>query len=164
MRITSAPKNFRNGLIGLLIAALAGIALPAISMAAAPDVVKLVVHYQRPAADYTGWNLWLWKNSSNNANDKPVDLKGVPFNGDDGFGKVLTLEIPDMKSFDDIGIIVRLNDWVEKDVGADRFISTFDANGKAEVWLRKGDTEIHYSLPTEAVKENPAVGQAKIFD
>lgn len=160
----SAPRALRNALTGLLIAALAGIALPAISTAAAPDVVKLVVHYQRPAGDYTGWNLWLWKNSSNNANDKPVDPKGVQFNGEDSFGKVLTLEIPDMKGFDDVGIIVRLNDWAEKDVGADRFISTFDANGKAEVWLRKGDTEIHYSLPTEAVKENPAVGQAKIFD
>jgi len=138
--------------------------LPAISSAAAPDVVKLVVHYQRPAADYAGWNLWLWKNSSNNANDKSIDPKGVQFNGDDSFGKVLTLEIPDMKSFDDIGIIVRLNDWAQKDVDADRFISVFDANGKAEVWLRKGDTQIHYSLPTEAVKENPAIAQAKIYD
>ncbi len=164
MRITSAPKNLRNGLVGLLFAALAGIVLPSISTAAAPDVVKLIVHYQRPAADYTGWNLWLWKNSSNNANDKPVDPKGVQFNGDDGFGKVLTIEIPDMKSFDDIGIIIRLNDWAEKDIDADRFISTFDATGKAEVWLRKGDAEIHYSLPTAAIKENPAIAQAKIFD
>ena len=164
MRTTSAPKNLRNGLVGLLIATLSGIVLPAISAAAAPDVVKLVVHYQRPAADYAGWNLWLWKNSSNNANDKSIDPKGVQFNGDDSFGKVLTLEIPDMKSFDDIGIIVRLNDWAEKDIDADRFISVFDANGKAEVWLRKGDTQIHYSLPTEAVKENPAIAQAKIYD
>ena len=164
MRNRSVTRSSRIALAGLLIATLAGVTLPAISSAAAPDVVKLVVHYQRPAGDYAGWNLWLWKNSSNNAIDKSIDPKGVQFNGDDSFGKVLTLEIPDMKSFDDIGIIVRLNDWAEKDVDADRFISIFDANGKAEVWLRKGDTQIHYSLPTEAVKENPAIAQAKIYD
>ena len=164
MRIKSAPRNLRNALTWLIIATLAGIALPAISAAAAPDVVKLVVHYQRPAGDYTGWNLWLWRNSSNNANDKTLDSKGIAFNGEDSFGKVLTIEIPDMKGFDDVGIIVRLNDWAEKDIGDDRFISTFDANGKAEVWLRKGDAEIHYSLPTEAIKENPAIAQAKIYD
>jgi len=164
MRIQSGLKAPRTALIRLLVTVLAGVVMPAISSAAAPDVVKLVVHYQRPAGDYAGWNLWLWKNSSNNANDKPVDAKGVQFNGDDSFGKVLTLEISDMKGFDDIGIIVRLNDWAQKDVDADRFISVFDANGRAEVWLRKGDTQIHYSLPTEAVKENPAIAQAKIYD
>jgi pullulanase len=164
MRIRSGFRTPRTVLVGLLITVLAGIVMPAISAAAAPDVVKLVVHYQRPAGDYAGWNLWLWKNSSNNANDKSIDPKGVQFNGDDSFGKVLTLEIPDMKGFDDIGIIVRLNDWAQKDVDADRFISVFDANGKAEVWLRKGDTQIHYSLPTETVKENPAIAQAKIYD
>ena len=164
MRIRLGFRTPRTALVGLLITVLAGFVMPAISSAAAPDVVNLVVHYQRPAGDYAGWNLWLWKNSSNNANDKPIDLKGVQFNGEDSFGKVLTLEIPDMKGFDDIGIIVRLNDWAQKDVDADRFISVFDANGKAEVWLRKGDTQIHYSLPTEAVKENPAIAQAKIYD
>ncbi len=164
MRIQPGFRTPRTALVGLLITVLAGIVMPAISSAAAPDVVKLVVHYQRPAGDYAGWNLWLWKNSSNNAIDKSIDPKGVQFNGDDSFGKVLTLEIPDMKGFDDIGIIVRLNDWAQKDIDADRFISVFDANGKAEVWLRKGDTQIHYSLPTEAVKENPAIAQAKIYD
>ena len=33
-----------------------------------------------------------------------------------------------MKSFKDIGIIVRLNDWVAKDINDDRFITEFDAN------------------------------------
>jgi hypothetical protein len=164
MRTQPGTRNPRIALVGLLITVLAAIALPTVSSAAAPDDVKLVVHYQRPAADYTGWNLWLWKNSSNNTLDKSIDSKGVQFNGEDSFGKVLTLDIPDMSGFDDIGIIVRLNDWAQKDGDADRFISVFDANGKAEVWLRKGDLEIHYSLPTGAVKENPAIAQAKIYD
>ena len=110
MRIQPGLKTSRTALVGLLIPVLIGIVMPAISSAAAPDVVKLVVHYQRPAADYAGWNLWLWKNSSNNAIDKSIDPKGVQFNGDDSFGKVLTLEIPDMKGFDDIGIIIQAND------------------------------------------------------
>ncbi|MTA80636.1 MAG: hypothetical protein F2954_04770, partial [Actinobacteria bacterium] len=164
MRTQPGTRNPRIALVGLLITVLAAIALPTVSSAAAPDVVKLVVHYQRPAADYAGWNLWLWKNSSNNTLDKSIDSKGVQFNGEDSFGKVLTLDIPDMSGFDDIGIIVRLNDWAQKDGDADRFISVFDANGKAEVWLRKGDLEIHYSLPTGAIKENPAIAQAKIYD
>ena len=164
MRITTANKSLRTSLTAILITAVASIAVPAISSAAAPDVVKLVVHYQRPAGDYTGWNLWLWKNSSVNTNDKSIDPKGVQFNSEDGFGKVLTIEIPDMKDFEDIGIIVRLNDWAAKDIGEDRFISTFDANGTAEVWLRQGDAEIHYKLPTEPVKVNPAIAQAKLYD
>ena len=160
----TAPKTFRLTLVTLLAIALSAFALPSISSAAAPDVVKLVIHYQRPAGDYTGWNLWLWRNSLVNTNDKTLDTKGVQFNGDDAFGKVLTLEVPDMKGFEDIGVLVRLNDWAQKDIGDDRFISIFDANGKAEVWLRQGDPEVHYSLPTEPVKANPAIAQAKLYD
>ncbi|MCX6440553.1 MAG: hypothetical protein NTZ91_04545 [Actinobacteria bacterium] len=160
----TAPKTFRLTLVTLLAIALSAFALPSISSAAAPDVVKLVIHYQRPAGDYTGWNLWLWRNSLVNTNDKTLDSKGVQFNGDDAFGKVLTLEVPDMKGFEDIGVLVRLNDWAQKDIGDDRFISIFDANGKAEVWLRQGDPEVHYSLPTEPVKANPAIAQAKLYD
>ena len=155
-------RSLRFSLAALLIVVLSGITLPASSSAATPDVVKLIIHYQRPKADYVGWNLWLWKNSS--STDVNVDPKGVQFNGDDSFGKVATLEIPDMKGFDDVGIIVRLNEWAAKDVSTDRFIKTFDANGKAEIWLRQGDPEIHYSLPTDVIKENPAVAQAKIYD
>lgn len=164
MRISQATKSFRISIIALLLIAVSGVAVPATSSAAAPDVVKLIVHYQRTNADYAGWNLWLWKNSSNNANDVTIDSKGVQFNGEDSFGKLLTLEITGMKSFEDVGIIVRLNDWVSKDIEADRFINKFDANGTAEVWLRQGDLEIHYAVPTEAIKENPAIGQAKIYD
>ena len=67
-------------------------------------------------------------------NDKPIDLKGVPFNGEDSFGKVLTIEIPDMKSFDDIGIIVRLNDWAAKDIEAvDPYVRATTVNGQRGV-------------------------------
>jgi pullulanase len=160
----TSHKSLRLILATLLAIALPAVALPSISSAAAPDVVKLVIHYQRPAGDYTGWNLWLWKNSLVNTNDKSLDTKGVQFNGSDDFGKVLTLDVPDMSGFEDIGVLVRLNDWASKDIGDDRFISKFDADGKAEVWLRQGDAEIHYSLPTEPIKANPAIAQTKLYD
>ena len=112
----TSPKSLRLILATLLAIAVPAVALPSISSAAAPDVVKLVIHYQRPAGDYTGWNLWLWKNSLVNTNDKSLDTKGVQFNGSDDFGKVLTLEVPDMNGFEDIGILVRLNAWASKDI------------------------------------------------
>ena len=163
MRISSARKSVRLSIVSLVIIALSAIALPSISSAVTPELVKLIVHYQRPANDYTGWNLWLWKNKAGTADDVTIDTNGVKFNGDDSFGKVLTLDIPDMKSFDDIGIIVRLNGWAEKDIGDDRFINKFDVNGVAEIWLRQGDGEIHYSVPTEPIKVNPLIAQAKLF-
>jgi len=76
-RIRPGFRTLRTALVGVIITVMAGIVMPTISSEAAPDVVKLVVHYQRPVGDYTGWNLWLWKYSSNNAIDKSIDPKGV---------------------------------------------------------------------------------------
>ncbi len=123
---------------------------------AAPDSIKLTVHYQRPAGDYNGWNLWIWKNSDNNSLDTPVSQTGVPFTGNDDFGKVVTIDIDGMKNFKDIGIIVRLNDWVAKDINDDRFITEFDANGNAEVWLVQNDKTIYSKKPTIEMKISSA--------
>ncbi|HRD09700.1 MAG TPA: type I pullulanase [Candidatus Nanopelagicaceae bacterium] len=123
---------------------------------AAPDSIKLTVHYQRPAGDYNGWNLWIWKNSDNNSLDTPVSQTGVPFTGNDDFGKVVTIDIDGMKNFKDIGIIVRLNDWVAKDINDDRFITEFDANGNAEVWLVQNDKTIYTKKPTIEMKISSA--------
>ena len=114
---------------------------------AAPDKVVLTVHYKRLAGDYAGWNLWLWKNSDDNTKDQPVSTSGVIFDDSDAFGKKVTLTISGMSSFKDIGIIVRLNDWAQKDVSDDRFITKFDASGKAEIWLLQGDKTIYYEEP-----------------
>jgi pullulanase len=117
---------------------------------AAPATVHLTVHYQRPGDDYTGWNLWLWKNLPGTAGDVSVSPTGVEFNGADSFGKVLTMDIPGMQNFDNLGFIVRLNNWASKDISDDRFISNFDANGNAEIWLIQGNTQIYTSAPTSA--------------
>ena len=61
-----------------------------------------------------------------------------------------------MKNFKDIGIIVRLNDWVAKDINDDRFITEFDANGNAEVWLVQNDKTIYTKKPTIEMKISSA--------
>ena len=127
---------------------------------AAPDSIKLTIHYQRPGGDYTGWNLWIWKNSDNDSLDKPVSTSGVQFIGDDDFGKYVTITIDGMKDYKNLGIIVRLNDWAAKDVNDDRFINEFDSNGNAEVWLVQNDKGIYTKKPTIEMKISSASFEA----
>ncbi len=142
-------KHFRTYLIVGIVGAMLSAFLPQVAFAT-PSTVHLTIHYQRPGDDYTGWNLWLWKNVPGTAGDVTVSTSGVEFNGSDSFGKVLTIDIPGMQNFDNVGFIVRLNNWVSKDISDDRFISNFDANGNAEIWLIQGDTQIYTSAPTSS--------------
>jgi pullulanase len=136
----------------LALLAVMSIFLGVLPASAAPDSVTLTVHYQRPGGDYNGWNLWIWKNSDNNSLDTPVSQTGVQFTGTDDFGKVVTLTIDGMKNFKDIGIIVRLNDWVAKDINDDRFITEFDSSGKAEIWLVQNEKTIFTKKPVIEMK------------
>ena len=146
-----------------LVAAVTLIGLPQIASAANPSLVKLTVHYQRADSEYTGWNLWLWKNVTTGT-DVDVNKAGVPFTGSDDFGKSVTVEIDNMDKFENIGIIVRKGDWVAKDVSADRFITKFKEDGTAEIWLRQGDPVIYYEKPTGAIQEPAASKLAKLYD
>lgn len=142
----------------LLIAVLAtfSVILTSAPVIALPDSVTLTVHYQRPGGDYNGWNLWIWKNSDQNSLDTPISPTGVQFTGADDFGKVVTVQIEGMKSFKDVGIIVRLNDWAAKDIDDDRFITEFDANGNAEVWLVQNEKSIFTKRPLIEMKISSA--------
>ena len=161
---TLARKSFLQRALALVaIAVMAAIGLPAIATAANPAVVKLTVHYQRPAADYTSWELWLWRNVGTGT-DAEVDKNGVKFTGDDAFGKVVTVEINNMDKFENIGIIVRKGEWLAKDVTADRFITKFNADGTAEIWLRQADPVIYYEKPTGEVAVPTGSKQAKLYD
>jgi hypothetical protein len=123
-----------------------------------PSTIKLTVHYQRVAADYSGWELWLWRNS-NSGTDSDVNPAGVKFTGDDEFGKIVTLDINNMDKFDNIGIVVRKGAWLAKDIENDRFISQFNADGTAEIWLRQGDPVIYYSKPSPSATNPSASAQ-----
>ncbi|MBC7464220.1 MAG: type I pullulanase [Actinobacteria bacterium] len=148
MKITSSFGSRRRQVGALLVSlALLAISLPS-QASATPSTVHLTIHYQRPGEDYKGWNLWLWKNVSGSSGDVDVNANGTEFNGDDAFGKVLKLDIPDMANFESVGFIVRLNAWQSKDVGDDRFVTNFDANGNATIWLIQGDKTVYTSAPT----------------
>jgi hypothetical protein len=112
-----------------------------------PATVKLTVHYQRAAADYSGWELWLWRNKISGT-DSDVNKSGVKFTGDDSYGKLVTLDISDMDKYDNLGIIVRKGEWLAKDLDIDRFIDRFNSDGSAEIWLLQGDPVVYYSKPS----------------
>ncbi|HRB90858.1 MAG TPA: pullulanase-associated domain-containing protein, partial [Fervidobacterium sp.] len=90
---------------------------------------ELTIHYHRWDGNYDGWNLWIWPS-------EPVSKEGAAyqFTGKDDYGVVAKVTLPD--TLTKVGIIVRLNEWQQKDVSADRFITVKD--GKAEVWLLQG--------------------------
>ena len=159
MKINSLAKKFQ--VVLALIAALV-FTFPAIA-SGVPTTVNLTVHYQRPGGDYQSWNLWLWKNISA-PGDVDVDSNGVNFTSQDDFGKIAKVQIDGMDKFESIGIIVRKGSWETKDIGEDRFITQIPDDGNVEIWLRQGDPNIHYSIPTTPVAKNPVLDQIALYD
>lgn len=123
-------------LVTALVVALFASVVPA---AALNDTTKVTVHYQRFAEDYTGWNVWLWPKGGNGA--------AYHFTDKDAFGVYGTFTVPNTGKVDSIGIIVRLNAWEAKDYGEDRFITTFNADGSAEVWVVQDTKKLFTSKP-----------------
>jgi pullulanase len=159
MRNQTASKKIQ--LLAAVIAVFS-FGLPAIA-SAAPATVNLTVHYQRNSADYQDWNLWLWKNMTSGT-DVDVNTAGVPFTEDDAFGKIAKVKIDGMDKFENLGIIVRKGAWLSKDIDTDRFITEIPADGNVEIWLRQGDRQIHYAIPTTPVPKNSAVEDNKLYD
>ena len=159
-------KSRRTALLTatLLIASAVPIIAVPNAQAALPDTVHLTVHYQRSASDYPNWNIYLWRDLPGSANDKEVSAAGFPFTSNDSYGAVATIDVTGMAAFNQLGFIVRKGAWVEKDVGTDRFVPAFDANGNAEIWLRQGDSVVYTAPPTGVIAANPVVLQAKIYD
>ena len=104
LKIKKIQVNALIAIVGLL-----SFCLPAIAQAI-PSTVTLTIHYQRPNADYQGWNLWLWKNLSG-PGDVDVNANGVEFTSNDDFGKIAKVTITGMDKFESIGIIVRKGSW-----------------------------------------------------
>jgi pullulanase len=147
--VVHVPKL--KALFTVLIASVLAMLSAVPATAALPDTVNLTVHYNRTNGDYDGWNLWLWQNNDSGADGAGSSVKfSEP---DDAFGKVAKYSLKGMSSFNSVGIIVRLNEWVKKDTasswpnGGDRFITDFDASGNAEIWLKQGDVSIYTAAP-----------------
>jgi len=144
------------GFVGLVLVLLAACASPTPVTSATPIPTQssdttteltqdktLVVHYLRYDGEYEPWNLWLW----------PEGAEGAvyEFTEEDEFGVVARATVPGTADVGTVGIIVRTNDWA-KDVPEDRFVTEFDADGVAEIWLIQGESEIYYQEPETGPK------------
>ena len=83
----------------------------------------LTVHYYRYAADYSGWNVWVWPA------DPPGEGRGFAFSapGEGGEGGFVSARVDLPQSVKEFGMIIRKSDergdWAERDGGTDRFSS-----------------------------------------
>lgn len=149
MTLKSTAKRY----LAILLTIFSAIGLSAITPQAANaelgSSTTVTVHYQRFNADYTGWNVYFWKNDKGGAD---AGVKGFDFTGEDAFGKVLTTTITETTGYANLGFIVRqstpANEWAAKDVSVDRFITQYKSDGSAEIWLVQGDLGVYYSSPT----------------
>lgn len=86
----------------------------------------VILHYHRPAADYDGWNLWVWPEEGQG--------RAAAFSGFDDYGPYAVVALNERH--DRLGFIVRRGEWDAKDIAQDRFIS-LESDGITEVWLRQ---------------------------
>ena len=110
--------------------------LPVMSLAEtmgvfAQNQVTVEIHYSRPDGNYTGWNLWIWEPGR--------EGRSYEFDEVGPYGAVARITLETRAS--EIGFIVRLNDWEQKDVDADRYIPVVD--GKAIAFLKSGDSTVY---------------------
>lgn len=114
--------------------------------AAATDTQEIYLHYYRYNSDYTGWGVWAWQY-------QPTGEEGTMFTFEEDTtaaeynygGVVAVINVDD--NFPDItqmGLIVNLNSWAEKDVSNDRFVTipATSEGGEAHFYLVEGDANI----------------------
>jgi type I pullulanase len=118
----------------------------------------VVFHYKRTDNSYTGWNMWVWlpdctTTACTLAHGVPgstvagaVETARNLFNGQDSYGKTLTLNLHNIEDIKKIGFIVRQDDWT-KDVGADRFVTSFSDSGTTHVYLASGIGKVYNTIP-----------------
>ncbi|MFM7029643.1 MAG: type I pullulanase, partial [Micrococcales bacterium] len=139
MSLASLKRGI-SAAIGLIILVTGSFGIAAPSHAAADHSVT--IHYHRFAGDYTGWDIWSWPKGKAG---KAYTFGGTP----DSFGQVANYTVTGSGT-GDVGFIIRFggDKWTAKDVGADRYISQWDGNNNAEIWLVEGDATIYTSQPT----------------
>lgn len=93
-----------------------------------PAESVLVVHYHRPAKDYTGWNLWVWPEGGEGS--------AVNFGGEDAFGRYAI--VPFAETPKRAGFLIRRGNWEEKDFDQDRFVE-LKKGAVSEIWITSGD-------------------------
>lgn len=132
-------KRVTAGMMGIwmMILAMAASFVPGMTAYAAGTT--LIIHYGgRSDNNYEGWNLWIWEEGK--------DGQQVSFSDTDSFGWVAVYQSNGSPS--EIGFIVRLNEWEDKDIGEDRFV-TMDEEVE-EIWITSGEAEFATQAPDGA--------------
>ncbi|MGC9219078.1 MAG: type I pullulanase [Athalassotoga sp.] len=100
----------------------------------------VIIHYHRFNNDYAGWNLWVWPTEPVGHNGKAYQ-----FEYKDSYGPYAIIKFD--HKYTQVGFIVRLNDWQEKDVAINRYID-IPKSGVAEIWVLEGQTS-YWTNPDE---------------
>lgn len=95
----------------------------------------LIIHYYRYDGDYTNWNAYLWneKGASDEATDNLHN-----FDSTDAWGSYVSVELNEANNLDDateIGIILRVGQWEQREFSYDRYIDleTAEVNSSGEI-------------------------------
>ena len=109
---------------------------------------RVTFNYFRPDQNYTGWNMWLWAKGTGSIKDQNDFTSDVRIGDMNWKSLTATTDGAVTPDEDDnlIGFLVRLNEWEEKDVDADRFVTSDKfVDQQATVYLISGYTEIFYN-------------------
>lgn len=132
-------KRLTAAVIAVLMMFMTVASVLAPGMTAQAAGTTLIIHYGgRSDNSYDGWNLWIWEDGR--------DGQQVDFTDEDDFGKVAVYQ--SNRKPESIGFIVRLNEWEDKDVADDRFV-TMDSD-IVEIWVTSGEAEFATEAPDGA--------------
>lgn len=132
-------KRLTAGLMAMLMMLMTVVSVLTPGMTARAAGTTLIVHYGgRADNNYEGWNLWMWEEGR--------EGQQVDFTDEDDFGKVAVYQTNRKPA--SIGFIVRLNQWENKDIADDRFV-TMDGD-VVEIWVTSEEAEFATEAPSGA--------------
>lgn len=145
-------KRLTAGLLAMLMIIMTVMSVLTQGMTAEAAGMTLIVHYGgRADNSYDGWNLWIWEDGR--------EGQQVDFTDEDEFGKIAVYQTNRKPS--SIGFIVRLNEWENKDIADDRFVSM--SSDTVEIWVTSEEAEFTTQAPEgAAVYDIAAMEEARL--
>ncbi|MGA7413786.1 MAG: pullulanase-associated domain-containing protein, partial [Bryobacteraceae bacterium] len=147
MSLSLLPRRTMRALLrlSLLVGGLLGPALGAIYADPAIPAGDVRIHYHRPDANYSGWALYTWNASTENA---VWCSSEVAVTGTDSFGVYfdVTVNTSQGTPAGDLGFII--NNCAAgqiKDPGPDQHLPTTQFN---EAWIISGDSTVYTTQPS----------------
>ncbi len=117
--------------------------------------IDVTIHYFRYDQQYQGWNLWVWPDGK--------DGHEIAFTDEDEFGKIAKLTVSDEEGIKKLGFILRQSKggdaWANREFN-DRFITKFNEDGTAEIWITQGVERVYYDV--SQIDRTPKIVSAKI--